>query len=506
MLPLTIDRQRTTPLSEQVSAQLRRLIAAGHLPPGARLPSSRRLAAALGVSRNTVVQAFERLLDGGWLEAGVGRGTFVARRLPSAGLASPPPGGAFPWHDAIVQDCPPPVTRRDGIVAGDGPPEPGMIDFAGAVPSADSYPASALRLILDRVLRRVGAPALGYGPPAGYRPLRAWIAERAGRRGRPARPEDVLIVGGSQQGIDLLGRLLLAPGDAVVVESPTYSNALQLWRLHGARVRGVPLDDGGVRPDLLAAALERERPKLVYVMPTFQNPTGASMDGARRRAVMEVLRRHPVPVIEDDFDAELRFDGDGEPSLAAFDDAGQVVQLGTFSKILCPGFRLGWIIAPPALRQRLLDVKRIADLSTSLPAQMAIAELCISGELDRHLERVRRQHAARLRAMLEAIDAELPGTVEVTRPRGGMTLWLTLPAGVRAVELMELLRLRGVAVAPGDWFFPDGEVHGEHLRLSFVGESVERIRRGIAVLGEELRRYHQRPPRRPRLEEAVPFV
>jgi len=503
MLTLQIDRNLPTPLTDQVCEQVQELIASGALGAGVRLPSSRRLAEDLELSRNTVVVAYERLLAEGWVDSEVGRGTFVAEGPPRPAAGSLPglfSEGDFPWQGSIVQDVPPPVMT--GVVAAESAND-GPINFAGAVPGAETFPSEAVRRSLQTVLKREGASALEYGPPAGYRPLREVIAERATRHGAPARADDVLIVSGSQQGLDLLARLLLTPGDAVVVESPTYSNALQLWRFHGARVLGVEMDARGIQPGRLRALLERSRPKFVYLMPTFQNPTGATMDLERRREVMDIVREARVPVVEDHFDSELRYRGGASPPLRAFDRDGQVVLMGTFSKILCPGFRLGWIIAPAALRRRLLDLKRICDLGTPLPAQMALAELCRRGELDRHLERAGREHAGRLEVMLGALERHLP-EVRVERPQGGMTLWLELPPGANAVALHDEAQSAGVLVAPGTWFYPEGG--GErHLRLSFVGEPGERIEDGVEKLGEILERHLQNRPRR-EAEEITPFI
>lgn len=501
MLHLELDRQATTPLLEQVVRQVRDAIDDGTLAPGDRLPSSRRLADRSGLSRNTVVGAYERLLAEGWLEAGVGRGTFVVERPPEApfGGAATATGLPFSWQGRLVRSTVSAVAR--GAIPDD------IIDLAGAVPGAFSFPAAEFRRALEATLDRHGAEALGYGPPAGWRPLRAFIAERAHRFGLHLDASDVLVVGGSQSGLDLIARLLLHPGDTVITESPTYANALELFRQHGVRVLGAPMDGGGLRPEPLAALLRRERPKLVYLMPSFQNPTGLTLDTARRRAVLAVLRDAQVPVIEDHFDAELRFVGEHEPPLKAFDEAGQVLLLGTFSKILCPGLRLGWIVAPPPVRRRLLELKRVTDLASSLPLQMAVAELGANGDFDRHLDRVRAAHAVHLEATFEAFDRHLPPAVRWTRPMGGMNIWLTLPSGLSAMDVYEAGLSAGVAVAPGRWFEPDPHAAGgEHLRLSFVGEPVPRLVEGIRRLADVLHRRLRERPRRAVVEEAPLFV
>jgi 2-aminoadipate transaminase len=256
----------------------------------------------------------------------------------------------------------------------------------------------------------------------------------------------------------------------------------------------------------LEATLRQVRAKFIYVMPTFQNPTGLTMDADRRIEILRVAREADVGIVEDQFDTDLRYRGAPVPSLRAFDASGQVILLGTFSKILFPGFRLGWIIAPPGVRDRLLEIKRTCDLATSLPSQMAVEEFCRRGELDRHLERVRAEHGSRLDTMLDEIARHFPKDVTPTRPDGGMTVWVSLPEGMNALDLLEASRARGVIFAPGTWFFADGS-GACHFRLSFVGEPVERIATGIRILGQvlaaELRR---RPRRRRRDEEAAPFL
>ena len=487
---IDIDRSLSIALNLQIARGLEGLIRDGRLPTGARLPSSRRLAEDLGVSRNTVVLAYDLLLEDGWVEAGVGRGTFVAS-APAPDLLQEPLSprsvpAPFPWHGTVVQSIPPALTS-EAPAAGEK-----VFDFAGAVPSTELYPADLLQKRLRDVFRREGGRALDYGPPAGYRPLRDVLASRARQRGVVATGDDVLITGGTQQGLDLVGRLLLKPGDAVVVESPSYANAMQLWRLHGARVLGAETDGEGILPGPLAAVLAQARPKMVYLMPSFQNPTGCTMTMERRRSVMEVLTRAQVPVVEEDFSTDLRYRGRPLPPLKALDRTGQVVLLGTFSKMLCPGLRVGWLLASPGLRQPLLELKRLCDLATSLPSQMALAELVSRGDLDRHLAVVRREHGRRLEAMLEAIERHLPASVVPTIPDGGLTLWLRLPEGASSPALAEEALSLGVWIAPGTLFSPEKGGQG-FVRLSFVGEPPERIDEGMALLGRTLAQHRARP-------------
>lgn len=499
MLAITINRLDPRALPEQVADELKRLIAAGLLAAGERLPSSRALARSLDLSRNTIVHAYERLHDEGWLTAGVGRGTFVAEGRAQSPTRRPPPA-AFPWKRIAAR------TARGRRAIVELPEDRSAIDLSGAVPSHEAYPIAAVRRALQKVLRERGGRALDYGPPAGAAPLRQLIAHRAGRAGAPASPEQVLITSGVQQGLDLIARFLVAPGDRVLVEAPSYANAIETWRLYGGRVEGLPLDEGGLDPERLDAALRREPARLLYLMPSFQNPTGLCLDRQRRQDIMAIARRHGLVIVEDHFDAELRYRGAPLPPLRAFDEAGQVILVGSISKSVFPGFRIGWLIAPPLARERLLELKMLTDLSTGYLNQMALDELWRNGEIDRHLERVRRRNRRRLDAMLEAIDRYLPEDIQTTRPCGGMTLWLTAPPELGAIELEREARRRGLRVAPGVRFFPDqGGEH--HLRLGFAAESPERIEQGLRLLGQTFEDLlSRRRESRPSTSVTAPFL
>jgi DNA-binding transcriptional MocR family regulator len=511
MLVISVDRDSDRPVWMQVADEIRRRISDGFLPAGSRLPSSRDLSERCKLGRNTVIAAYEALLDEGWLSAGVGRGTFVAPRPTNgsneaAGVLGPTKrrSRSVAWDALFARRCDPRLSQATLAQAHETGGE--LYRFAGAVPDAAYYPAAEIGRIMHGLLKRVGPDALGYGPPEGFLPLRETIAKRATEQGTPVQPDDVLIVNGSQQGLDLLARLLLAPGDVVAVERPTYANATELWRLYGARVVSVSMDEGGIRPEELEVVIARSRPKFCYLMPTFQNPTGLTMEPARRREVMNVLTSSHVPTIEDHFDSDLRYTGVPLAPLRALDYADDVIVVGSFSKILFPGFRLGWIIAPKAVRDRLLEIKQTCDLTTSLPAQMAVHEFCARGGLDRHLDVVREENARRLEAMIDAVLRCFPPNVGFTRPDGGMTIWITLPERADSTMVFRRARTRGVLVAPGPWFFPDGG--GErHLRLSFVGETPDRIRSGMRILGEVMAEHlaERRAPVREGRDRA-PFV
>jgi 2-aminoadipate transaminase len=493
-LELEIDRSSSRALYLQIADAVRERISRGQLHPGVKLPSTRAVARQLGVHRRTVIQAFNVLELDGWVTSGVGQGTFVHDR---AGIEGAGPAGAatsgqpvpddpsahtggFDWEPRLAHG---PDRSSDfwRFWLRNRPPED-CIRLTGATADPELFPAGELREVMGEVLRTQGASALDYGPPEGYPPLREWLAGRLEDRGVRVDPAQVLIVNGSQQGMDLLARLLLEPGDDVLVEEPGYTNGFRLFQAHGAQVTGIPMDAGGLQLDRLDAACRQHSPKLLYTMPIFQNPTGLVLAEDRAGPLLEICARHQVPVLEDHFDADLAYGCEPPRPLRARDDAGRVILLGTFSKILFPGLRLGWLVLPRALVGPMSEIKQMTDLSSSLLAQHAMDLFCRRGLLDRHLERIRQVNRTRLQVLLEALEEALPPGAFWTRPQGGMTLWVRLPEGLDSLELLHQSRRRGLDFSPGPLFFPNGG-GSEFLRLTYVRETEERIRQGVKILG-----------------------
>lgn len=491
----TLDRNGPVPVQRQLADHLRQRILRGDLVPGSRLPSTRDLAASLGVHRRAVVQAFGLLEAEGLVVAGVGQGTFVRSHPDAAGIAGIPgtpraagtasghDGGAFAWSGILGG-----VQRQEDLqeFLRRAPVPADTVVFTGATPDPEHFPAEEFRGILDEVLRAEGPRSLDYAPPAGLPSLRSWLAERLTARGIPTDPSQVVIVNGSQQGLDLIARTLLGPGARVLVEEPSYSNGFRLFESHGAEIEGVATDGQGLLPVRLAEALRRGPAALLYVMPIFQNPTGAVLDPERIDPILELAARHRLPILEDHFDAELVYQGEDPTPIKARDDREQVILLGTFSKILFPGLRLGWLVLPAPLVERVVQIKQMADLSSGLLVQHALDLYCRRGLLDAHLARVRAVNGERLRTLLASLGAEMPAGVRWTTPRGGMTVWITLPPEVDSLALLEEARRRGVEYSPGALFYPNGG-GGEHLRLCYVRETEARIRLGVARLGAAVR-------------------
>jgi DNA-binding transcriptional MocR family regulator len=521
---IPLDRDRAVPLARQIQAHLERLISERLLGPGVKLPATRELAQSLGVNRATVALAYEELVAAGWARAHVGQGTFVAERASGAAAAN---GSSSARSDARAGSGAANGSARDH--AASHPPIPwgqilsrsariidaehranpaavgeGVISFAGGMPDSGLFPTDAFRRVLNDVIRDEGDVLLQYYPVGGYPPLRRYLSSYLLRFGIEARPDEILIVNGSQQGFDLIARTLIDPGDVVAIEQPTYPRAMQVFRAFGARLLAVERDAAGPRPDAFERLLERHAPKLFYCQPSAHNPTGLTMGLDTGRRLLAAASRHQVPIVEDGFDGSLYYGARPAGPLKAFDRDGVVIYIGTFSKILFPGLRLGWLVAPAGLAERLQAAKQLADLHTSALIQAAVHRFCERKLLDRHLTRVAAEYGRRRTLLLSALRRRMPEGVEWTEPQGGFSLLVTLPAGYDAAALLPKAIERGVAFTPGAAFFLEGA--GERtLRLSFSSVPAARIDDGIRRLADLIKAARRRPER-PAARASVPLV
>ncbi|MGH8789589.1 MAG: PLP-dependent aminotransferase family protein [Cupriavidus necator] len=368
--------------------------------------------------------------------------------------------------------------------------ESGIVSFAGGMPSPATFPEAVFARAFDSVLRDSGKAALQYGPTDGFLPLRAWIADSLSTPGKTIAPEQVLITSGSQQALDLIGKVMLDPGDLVAVETPTYLGALQAFGMYFPRFLPIGSDDGGLIPERLDEALNHGpsdgRPcKILYVIPTFQNPTGRTLSLERRIALTEVCRRTGVPIVEDDPYGQLDYEGQRHKTLLSL-GADDVVYMGTFSKILSPGIRLGYVVAPMPVARKLEMAKQASDLHTSTLMQRVVFEIVKDGFLTSHLEFCRSLYRTSALAMTSALERHLHGLAHWTAPAGGMFLWLELQEGIDASALLEKALAAGVAYVPGAPFFAVAP-EANTLRLCFSTVSPEAIEQGIGVLGQVLR-------------------
>jgi len=374
---------------------------------------------------------------------------------------------------------------------------PGMISFAGGLPAPDVFPVQRFEEACHKVLTEQAALALQYGQTEGYQPLRELIANNMARYGINAKVENVMITSGSQQALDLLGKLFINRGDRVLVEAPTYLGALQAFNVYGAEYESVPIDEDGLRTDLLVEPL-RSGPKFMYVLPNFQNPAGTTLSEVRRHELVLLADRFGIPIVEDDPYGQLRYEGEHLPPLVVLDrenlrrdsgySIGNVIYLSTFSKTLAPGLRLGWIVAPPEIISKLTQLKQGADLHTSTFTQFVAYEVARDGFLDKHVKLIRQIYSERRDVMLQALEEFFPPEVTWTHPHGGLFLWVTLPAGLDMQTLFKSALEQNVAFVPGDSFYaPDGHdtdsrEGSRHMRLNFSNAAPDQIREGIRRL------------------------
>jgi 2-aminoadipate transaminase len=366
--------------------------------------------------------------------------------------------------------------------------KPGIISFAGGLPSPQTFPIDAMREASERVLKDDGKAALQYAASEGYGPLREWVAQDLLKQGMQVSPDQVLITTGSQQGLDLIAKILIDAGSRILVETPTYLGALQAFTPMEPTVVSVSSDDHGVDAADLRAKVGTgaDKARFVYLLPNFQNPTGRTMTEERRAAVAQVAIESGLPIIEDNPYGDLWFDAPPAPSLSSRHLEGSVY-LGSFSKILAPGLRLGYLVAPKALYPKLLQAKQAADLHTPSFNQRVVAEVLKDGFIDRHVPTIRALYKQQCEAMLAALDREMAGLgLTWNRPVGGMFLWVQLPKGLKAVPLLEKAVAKGVAFVPGFAFYAQ-EANESTLRLSFVTATVEQINTGMAALAAAIR-------------------
>ncbi|HJW90041.1 MAG TPA: PLP-dependent aminotransferase family protein [Anaerolineales bacterium] len=372
--------------------------------------------------------------------------------------------------------------------------KPDMISFAGGLPAPEVFPLEEFSAACQRVLRDYGAQALQYSTTEGYRPLREMIARHAVRNGIEITPDNVMITSGSQQALDLLGKILINPGDRILVESPSYLGALQAWNAYGAEYLTVPMDEHGLCTDALEEAL-RSGPKFIYVLPNFQNPTGVTLSLERRQKLVELADHYGVPIVEDDPYGQLRYEGKHLPSVVALDGQyrddcracyrGNVIYLSTFSKILAPGLRLAWVIAPPEVIGKLVQAKQGSDLHTATFNQLVAYEVAHGGFLDRHIHLIRDCYRQRRDVMLADMDRCFPPEVDWTQPEGGLFLWGRMPEYLDAADVLKVAIEQNVAFVPGEPFHPDGTGHNT-MRLNFSNATPENITAGVARLGRVL--------------------
>ncbi|HWZ58407.1 MAG TPA: PLP-dependent aminotransferase family protein [Gemmatimonadaceae bacterium] len=487
-LTIALDPANQLPLYLQIARAIAGDIRRGRLRPGDALPGSRTLARSLAVHRNTVIAAYTELVVEGWIATAVAGGTFVATKPPDAARrnrATAPTCSVPSAHPGYPLGAP---------LAGDRPPgyRPGLLLLARGLPDVRLLPTIEIARAYRRVLARSGRELLTYGDPQGHPRLRAAItAMLAAARGIVTSPDRVLITRGSQMALDLTARALFAPGDTVAVEELGQRATWNVFQLAGATLLPIPVDKDGLRVDALLAAAERQPIRAVYVTPHSQFPTTVVLSPERRAALLAFAAERGVAIIEDDYDHEFRYDGRPLLPLASHDTAGVVIYIGTLSKILAPGLRIGFVIAPSAVVDRLTSLRVAGDLQGDLAVECAVADLFESGELGRHVRRMLRTYRARRDALAAALRRDLPTAVDFAMPSGGMALWARVRDGIDIDEWSHHALSLGVSFRGGQpYHFSNDCIPFARLGFSFhdEGELEEAVRRMARALERVSRR------------------
>ncbi|MBW3091076.1 PLP-dependent aminotransferase family protein [Bifidobacterium miconisargentati] len=565
---LELNRHSSMPMYRQLAAELREQIISGTLAEGYRLPPERELAARLEVNRTTILQAYQQLKDEGLIASKVGKGTFVlprgetqipsdsrpllqasetvASQSASQSSSSPSrpdasrqsssspvrlarheipettePTVARPPWSVLFSDYSNRFTYHDIASAERAQRGDTVIDFATGSPNPADIPDDLLRAVSIEAFASHEFDGQPESPIEGFTELRALLAEHMRDRGVQCDVRNVMVLSGSEQGIDLCVRAFVNPGDCVLVEQSTFFPALQAFRSADARIIGVPVDEHGMRTDLLDGYCARFHPKLIYTIPTFQNPTGTTLPPERRRALIDVARRYQCLIIEDDAYGELWYGGtavagdsraaddvagngivarDAIGQLAAtekerrpiplkgMENAGYVMYLSTFSKTVTSGLRTGWIVADPHVISRLAGLRRMVDQHTSTSSQRICLELLKEGRIAEHVRTLTAAYGKRRNAAVEALERFASAGTHWTVPEGGYYLWVALPEGVRSLDVLDACRAQGVTFMPGSVFDVD-EMDDSHIRLNFVRPAAVDIERGIRIIGETVTRF-----------------
>lgn len=488
---IPLDRQSDIPLYQQIEAHLRKSILSGTLPPETRLPASRQLAHDLGVNRNTVENAYSALEADGLVFSRMGSGTYVLTVYPLPVMQKNNANLPWPlWQTSLPKNIISNADMADEILKAGGHPHP--ISFASGLSDARQFPVEEFRKVIQSVMRRDQIDALEYGERKGYASLREGIARILTSQGLQTHPENILITAGSQQAIFLASQVLLKPNDIIIVEDPTYPAAVQLFRALGFQIVGIPVDSQGMQVEKLEKLLQQYHPKLIYTVPNFHNPTGTCLSSARRRQLIMLADKYNLPILEDDFVGDLRYEGHAQPSLKSLDMGGQVIYVSTFSKMLMPGLRIGFIVADGPVNESLLNFKRLSDLATSTLIQRALDAYMTVGRYQTYLHRSSQVFRARRDAMVSAIKKYLPKNISFDVPKGGLFIWLQLPQSISTNELLPVACKEGMAFVPGNSFFIDGVSGEDWLRLNFASQPIDDIEEGIKRLGRALQRLRNR--------------
>lgn len=464
----------------QIFEQIKNQILSGELLPGFRLPSERKLGESLGVNRTTILNAYRELKSEGFIDSRIGSGTIVLARTDDrlnsidATLREPIWNQIFNEHSSefdsyLVNDLMVLASRKD------------VISFATGIASPESGPIEALEGIERELVEKKNYKALLHTPTEGFISLRKTVCGLMHERGVYCKYDEVMMLSGSQQGIDLIARIIIDPGDIVVMEEPSFFPAIQAFKAMGARIIGIPIDNKGMRVDILEQLLERYRPKMIYTIPTFQNPSGTEMDFDRRKKLVELAYKYKVIIVEDDAYGDLRYEGKSLPVLKSMDNDGYVIYLSTFSKSIYSGFRVGWMVGHKKVIKKFAAAKQIMDLHSSSLSQWIVERFITSGFFKPHIHKICEEYTVRRDTMCDALSEYAPNGLAWSKPKGGYYIWCKLPSSITTSKLISKASEYKVAFVPGTAFFTTGQ-GDNYIRLCFTFVPLTDLKEGVKRL------------------------
>lgn len=492
MLLLKLSSKNTLPVYKQIVEQVKDLIIKGTLKAGDNLPSTRILADKHGINRTTVYKAYQELWASGYIESIPGSYTKIRERYKLVSeddrkrkglinwesISSKNSKELFRWYDNFTPAFPVYQNYED------------VIKFNHLSMDNRIFPVGNFRKCINKVLNEKNTEVLNYADGLGNYKLREFLSQRLKLHKINTLPEELLITNGSQQGIELVLKTITSDGDTIAVESPTYSNVLPLFKLYGLKIIPIPMNNDGMDLDYLEKVLKNKTIKLIYTIPNFHNPTGISTNQVHRERLLNLCEKNRVPILEDGFEEEMKYFGKIFLPLKSMDSKQIVIYLGTFSKVLFPGIRLGWVSGDSNLIKKIAIVKKFCDLSTNSFTQSAMYEFCNSGYYDLHIKKMQRIFSKRMKLAIKLLNENLPKKiVEWTEPSGGYLIWLKFKKFIDAKKLENALRKIKICVAPGSRFFPVIEVEEKYLRLSISTLNEDEITTGIKNLGKALKEF-----------------
>jgi len=508
MILLNLERDNKEPLFRQIYLQLKKMMENNVLKPGFRMPSTRILAEKNGINRSTVYKAYEELWAMGFIESRPGSYSIVRKRHEIATNGQKAKKGIISWekHSSESGEMLHRSYHRFKYKRADI--GSGLINLASLELDSRLFPVEDFRRCINTVLVEQGAKLLGYGERAGYSPLRKTIANRLRFHGISVNPEEILITNGSQNGIELILKMLTTPGCEVVVESPTYSNALPLLKYYKTNIIGIPMKENGMDLNELEQVLSKRKPAFVYTMPNFHNPTGITTDQSHREKLLSLCEAYQVPIVEDGFEEEMKYFGKVPLPIKSMDRNHLVIYLGTFSKVLFPGIRIGWLAAEKESIYRLMAIKAFSDLTTNSLLQAALHEFCTQGYYNHHIKRMHREFRKRMNTAINSLREHLSPfkNVSWTEPSGGYLIWLNLKdTQLNESQIKNLFLEHGITMIPGSCFysqtysfieqdieFPPLDTNSyPHFRISISTIDESEIKKGILRLAEAIKKIYK---------------